>query len=85
MYTRKTKAMEQPRLNLSIDQTLPVECEKCNHTFFEEALHIRKASGLLTGTGQTTYMSIPVFACKACGHVNTEFLPKELKSLSTGE
>lgn len=77
--------MEQPRMNLSIDQTLPVECEKCNHTFFEEALHIRKASGLLTGTGQTTYMPIPVFACKACGHVNTEFLPKELKGLNSGE
>ena len=82
MYTRKTREMEQPRLNLSIDQTLPVECEKCGHTFFEEALHIRKASGLLTGTGQTTYMPIPVFGCKACGHVNTEFLPKELKQLN---
>ena len=81
MYTRKTKAMEQPRMNLSIDQTQPVECEKCNHQYFEQALHIRKASGLLTGTGQTTYMPIPVFACKACGHVNTEFLPKELKDL----
>ena len=77
--------MEQPRLNLSIDQTSPVECEKCSHTFFEEALHLRKASGLLTGTGQTTYMPIPVFACKACGHVNTEFLPKELKNLNTEE
>ena len=85
MYTRKTREMEQPRLNLSIDQTLPVECEKCGHTFFEEALHIRKASGLLTGTGQTTYMPIPVFGCKACGHVNTEFLPKELKHMNIGE
>lgn len=73
--------MEQPRMNLSIGQTLPVECEKCGHHFFEEALHIRKASGILTGTGQTTYMPIPVFACKACGHVNSEFLPKELKDL----
>jgi hypothetical protein len=77
--------MEQPRLNLSIDQTSAVECEKCNHAFFQEALHIRKASGLLTGTGQTTYMPIPVFACKACGHVNTEFLPKELKHMNIGE
>lgn len=81
MYTRKTETMEQPRMNLSIDQTLPVECEKCGHTYFEEALHIRKASGILTGTGQTTYMPIPVFACKKCGHVNTEFLPKELKNI----
>lgn len=74
--------MENPKLNLAINETLPVECEKCGHTFFEEALHIRKISGLLTGTGQTSYMPIPVFACKACGHVNTEFLPRELKDLS---
>ena len=75
--------MEQPKMNLTIDQTQAVECEKCGKTFFEEALHIRKASGILTGTGQTTYMPIPVFACKACGHVNTEFLPQELKSLNS--
>lgn len=74
--------MENPKLNLAINETLPVECEKCGHSFFEEALHIRKISGLLTGTGQTSYMPIPVFACKACGHVNTEFLPRELKDLS---
>lgn len=85
MYKRKTREMEQPRMNLTLDQTLPVECEQCGHNFFQEALHIRKASGLLTGTGQTTYMPIPVFACKACGHVNTEFLPKELKSLNSEE
>lgn len=74
--------MENPKLNLAINETLPVECEKCGHTFFEEALHIRKISGLLTGTGQTSYMPIPVFSCKACGHVNTEFLPRELKDLN---
>lgn len=77
--------MEQPRMNLSIDQTLPVECEKCGHVYFQEALHIRKASGILTGTGQTTYMPIPVFACMACGHINSEFLPKELKQLDSEE
>ena len=77
--------MENPQLNLSIDQTQPVLCEKCGGHYFEQALHIRKASGLLTGTGQTTYMPIPVFACKACGHVNTEFLPRELKDLNAEE
>ena len=81
----KIKMEQQPRMNLSIDQTLPVDCEKCGGVYFEEALHIRKASGILTGTGQTTYMPIPVFACKACGHVNTEFLPKELKGLNSEE
>lgn len=67
--------------NLRLDQTLPVECEECGSMMFQEALHLRKASGLLTGTGQTSYMPIPVFACIKCGHVNEEFLPKEAPSL----
>jgi predicted Zn-ribbon and HTH transcriptional regulator len=71
----------QPKVNVSLDQTKPVCCEKCGSMFFEEGIHLRQASGLLTGTGQTTY--IPIFACKKCGHVNTEFLPKEIKDLSS--
>lgn len=73
--------MEQPRMNISLDQTQAVECDSCGKTYFEEVLHIRKASGILTGTGQTSYMPIPVFACSACGHVNAEFLPPELREL----
>ena len=77
--------MDTPRLNLTIDQTAPVECENCGGTFFQEALHIRKASGLLTGNSQPSYMPIPVFACIKCNHVNTEFLPRELKTLNDDE
>ena len=73
----------QPKVNVSLDQTKAVLCEECSGTFFEEGVHLRQASGLLTGTGQTTYIPIPIFACKKCGHVNTEFLPKEVKDLSS--
>ena len=73
--------MDQPKLNLTIDQTQSVQCEQCGHNVFEEGLIIRKASGILTGTGQTSYMPIPIFACQKCKHVNSEFLPKELKDL----
>jgi len=68
-------------INLSLDQTTPVECEQCGGLFFSEAVHIRKASGLLTGTGKSSYIPIPVFRCLECGHVNGEFLPKEVKDL----
>ena len=74
--------MQQSNINLDISQTTGVVCEECNHIHFEQVLIIRKASGLLTGTGQPTYVPIPVFACTECGHVNTEFLPKELESLN---
>ena len=71
--------MQQP--NVPYDQTTPVICEECGHNMFQQALHLRKASGLLTGTGQTSYIPIPVFSCLKCDHVNTEFLPKQGVSL----
>lgn len=72
--------MEQ-KLNVDINQTTAVICEECNHTIFEQALIIRKASGLLTGQPKPSYIPIPVFKCGKCGHVNGEFLPKEIKDL----
>jgi DNA-directed RNA polymerase subunit M/transcription elongation factor TFIIS len=71
----------QHSLNIDINQTTTVECEECGHTYFEQGIYLRKASGLLTGTGQTSYIPIPVFTCKKCGHVNVEFLPKEITTL----
>ena len=73
--------MQQPQINFDITQTKGVVCNECNHVHFKQVLVIRKASGLLTGTGKPTYVPIPVFACNKCGHVNSEFLPKELDSL----
>ena len=72
--------MEQ-KLNIGIDQTSPVLCDECGGHFFNQVLHLRKASGLLTGTGVPSYVPIPVFACTACGHVNVEFLPQEVQQL----
>jgi|TARA_R100000030_G_scaffold98081_1_gene87649 uncharacterized Zn finger protein len=71
----------QQKLNVDISQTSGVTCEECGGVYFENGLIIRKASGLLTGTGQPTYIPIPVFNCRKCGHVNSEFLPKELTKL----
>lgn len=66
---------------LDISQTKAVTCDECGHSYFEQVLHLRKASGFLTGTGQDTYVPIPVFSCKKCGHINEEFQPKEGKKL----
>jgi len=72
--------MQQP--NVDINQTSGVTCDECQETLFEQCLILRKASALITGTGQVGYIPIPVFACKSCGHVNEEFLPKEIQSLN---
>lgn len=73
--------MNNQQISLSLDQTLEVVCNECGHKFFHQAVYLRKASGLLTGTGQPSYIPIPVFACGKCGHVNEEFLPVEVRGL----
>jgi len=71
----------QQNINVDIKQTSSVICEKCENGYFDQALVIRKASGLLTGQSKPSYIPIPVFKCTSCGHVNEEFLPKEVQSL----
>lgn len=73
--------MEQQRMNVSLQDTSGITCDECNYNVFEEGLMIRKVSQFLTGTSQPGMIPIPVFACKKCGHVNAEFLPKEMKDL----
>lgn len=71
----------QQQLNLDLNQTTGVTCDECQSNFFDQALVIRKASGLLTGQAKPSYIPIPVFKCSKCGYVNEEFLPKEVKDL----
>lgn len=71
----------QQNINVDINQTQSVTCDECGGVYFDQALVIRKASGLLTGQSKPSYIPIPVFACKSCGHVNGEFQPKEIQSL----
>jgi len=73
---------QQPfKFNISWDKTTPVTCEKCGCSAFQQAILLRKASKFLTGTPQDSLIPIETFACTACGHVNEEFLPKEIKSI----
>lgn len=70
---------QQMNLNISLDKTKEVACEKCGNNVFIEGMLLRKASRLLTGTSQDALIPIPVFACSKCGNVNDEFLPYQLK------
>lgn len=54
-----------------------VSCEKCNHVLFVEKYALRKISRLITGSPSDTVIPVPVFSCSSCGHVNSDFLPKE--------
>jgi hypothetical protein len=69
----------QPKLNVSLDKTLPITCNECGGQVFTEGVMLRKVSRFLTGQMQDGLVPIPVFACNSCQHVNEEFLPAELK------
>lgn len=64
-------------LNINIEDTKEVLCEECSNNTFIPGFFIRKASGFLTGTGKDTYMPLQVFTCGKCGHVNSEFFPRD--------
>ena len=71
----------QQQPNVDISQTTAVICEECGGGYFEQALVNRRVSAILTGQGKPGFMPIPVFRCADCGHVNKDFVPKEVQSL----
>lgn len=71
--------MNNMKLNVSLDKTLPITCDECENHTFTEAVILREVSRFLTGQMQDGLVPIPVFACLKCGHVNDKFLPDELK------
>jgi DNA-directed RNA polymerase subunit RPC12/RpoP len=79
--------MNQPpteKLNAQVDikNTTPVECEKCKcQTFFmQQTVMLRNVSAIVSPSGKAGLLPLPVsFSCSACGHVNDQFLPPELR------
>ena len=73
---------QQPtNVNISLEDTEELVCDKCGENTFIEGMNIRKVSGILSGTGQPSYIPIPVFICNDCGNINEEFLPKQVQGL----
>lgn len=70
---------QQMNLNIGLDKTSPVSCDKCGSQVFQEGVLLRKASRLLTGTAQDALIPIQVFACMSCDSVNEEFLPIQMR------
>ena len=70
---------QQMNLNIGLDKTSPLSCDKCGGQVFQEGVLLRKASRLLTGTAQDALIPIQVFACMSCGNVNEDFLPLQMR------
>ena len=73
----------QIKASFDIRQTTPEVCEECKGEAFIEAIMLRKVSALLTETGKEGYLPVQVFACVKCGHVNSHFIPSELRPITT--
>ena len=65
---------------LDISLTGAVTCEVCGCGAFQEAVILRSVSGLLSGTGKPGFMPVTTFVCSEAGHVNQQFLPKQLQT-----
>jgi len=76
-------SQQQVNMNISLDKTTEVTCDKCSNSAFQEVVLLRKASRFITGTAQDAMIPIPIFACSKCGHVNDEFLPMQLRNNQT--
>lgn len=73
--------LSQPaQKQITLSQTASVKCDECANTTFTEAVIIRKASRILTGAQKDSYIPIPVYLCSACGGLNEEFIPAEVKA-----
>ena len=66
-------------LNISLDKTTSIVCEECSNESFIQVTFLRKVSKFIAGTDQDALIPIPSFSCAKCGHVNAEFLPKDLQ------
>jgi len=73
-------SQQQMNLNITLDKTTSVVCEKCENEVFIEGMMLRKASRFVTGTSQDALIPIPVFSCSKCGHINEEFIPMQLRN-----
>ena len=76
-------SQQQVQMNISLDKTTGITCDKCDNNIFIEGMILRKASRFITGTAQDAMIPIPVFTCSKCGHVNEEFIPMQLRNNQT--
>ena len=56
-------SQQQVQMNISLDKTTGITCDKCDNNIFIEGMLLRKASRFITGTAQDAMIPIPVFTC----------------------
>lgn len=64
---------------IDITKTSSITCDSCGKEAFQNAFILRKISAIISPTGKDGVIPVQIFSCVACGNVNNEFLPKELR------
>lgn len=64
------------QMNVSLEDTMEIKFEKCEHTVFNQSFLLRGVSRFITGGTQDSIVPVAVFSCNSCGHVNDMFIPK---------
>ena len=67
------------QIQIDVSETEELLCEECKNNTFQQDFLIRKLSAVISPTGQGGILPIQIFECSSCGHVNNEFMPKQLQ------
>ena len=68
----------QQQQNVDLSASRPYVCEACGHDTFQTVFKLRTISAIASPSGEEMLVPIQAFACVKCGHINKEFLPKDL-------
>jgi hypothetical protein len=58
------------KLNINLENSDQLVCEKCDCEFFQPVFRIQKVSALVSPTGQPMIVPIQLFGCANCGYVS---------------
>ena len=75
----ENSTQEEVNIKIDMEQTEGVKCEECEHEVFNHGFMLRSVSAVLSPNGEEGLIPIQVFECASCGHVNSQFIPRELK------
>lgn len=70
-----SRQQQPPQVNIDLSNAEDITCERCGNYTFEQVALMKKVSALISPSGKEGVMPIPVFACAACGNINSGFLP----------
>ena len=66
-------------INLDLSAAEDIRCSSCGNFTFEQVVLLKKLSALMSPSGREGLLPIPVFACNACGNINPELIPPQLR------